>query len=314
MEDLCERIPLISDQIFKYLNNQTLINCRKASKRLNQVLDQDKKNWIRIILRYQSDFKYFEESWKKVLCKTPTSIIKKLSLAVHELFSSNAELVSKKMLIYYRPVTIYGPNQWSPLHVAVACGDLELCNYIVQKTKDINQKKFKSFHPLHLAAYRGHLGICQLIANSLLDKNPPDEFGITPLHIFASSENLKLFQFFLDNATNKSQETKLGMTPLHIAARNGKTEVCHMILNTIQDKNPRSQNGKTPLHEANENGHLEICQLLIDSDTYLKAMYGVELEIAKMDSLRKQCEPSMTFWAIYSILSFSLIYTALCHK
>ena len=311
MEDLCERIPLIRDLIFKNVDNQCLINCRIASRRLNQLLDEDKNNWIRIILKYNCNFKYFEESWKKVLCKTPTSIIKKLSLAVHEL---NEQLVSKNMPTYYRPFSIFGENQWSPLHIAAAFGDLELCNYIFQKTGDINPKDLRSVTPLHLAAHNGHLGICKLIVNILEDKNPPDDNGMTPFHISATSENLELFQFFLDTARDKNPETILGITPLHIAARNGKTEVCHMILNTIQNKNPRSQNGKTPLHEANENGHLEICQLLIDSDTYLKAMYGVELEIAKMDSLRKQCEPSMTFWAIYSILSFSLIYTALCHK
>ena len=322
MEDLCERIPLISDQIFKNLTNRTLINCRKASRRLNQLLDQDKNNWIRIILKYKSNFKDFKESWNKVLFKTPTGIIKKLSLAVHELFSSNAQLVSKNMLIYYKPVSIgwltpkdpiYGPNQWSPLHIAAACGDLELCNYIVQKTEDINPKDFISFTPLHLAAHGGHLRICQLIANSLVDKNPPDEFGITPLHIFASSENLELFQFFLDSAKDKNPKTHtLGITPLHIAARNGNTEICKMILNTIQDKNPRDQTGKTPLHEAYEYGRLEICKLLIDSDTDL--VMTDDYSNAIMESLRKQCEPSMTFWAIYSVLSFSLIYTALCHK
>ena len=309
MEDLCERIPLIRDLIFKNVDNQSLINCRIASRRLQQLLDEDKNNWIRIILKYQCNFKYFEESWKKVLCKTPTGIIKKLSLAVHEL---NEQVVSKNVTIYYRPFSIFGINQWSPLHIAAAFGDLELCNYIVQKTGDINPKDIRSVTPLHLAAHKGHLGICKLIANSLVDKNLPDEFGMTPLHISATSENLKLFQFFLDTAKDKNPKTILGITPLHIAARNGKTEVCQMILNTIQNNNPRSQNGKTPLHEANENGHLEICKLLIDSDPDLKATY--DHRIAIMESDREQCEPSMMFWAIYTILSFSVIYTALCHR
>ena len=36
--------------------------------------------------------------------------------------------------------------------------------------------------------------------------------------------------------------------------------------------------------------------------------------IAKTKSDRAQCEPSMTFWAIYTVLSFSVIYTALCYR
>ena len=309
MEDLCERIPLIRDLIFKNVDNQSLINCRIASKRLQQLLDEDKNKWIRIILKYQSDFKYFKESWKKVLSKTPTSIVKKLSLAVHEL---NEQLVSKNMPEYYRPFSIFGINQWSPLHIAAAFGDLELCNYIVEKTEDINQKDIRSVTPLHLAAHKGHLGICKLIANSLVDKNLPDEFGMTPLHISATSDNFKLFQFFLDTAKDKNPKTIHGITPLHIAAKNGKTDVCKIILNTIQDKNPRDYFGKTPLHEAYEYGRLEICKLLIDSDTDL--VMTDDYSNAIMESLRKQCEPSMMFWAIYSVLSFSLIYIALCHK
>ena len=313
MEDLCERIPLIRDLIFKNVDNQSLIKCIIASKRLQQVLDQDKNNWIRIILKYKINFIYFEESWKKILCKTPTGIIKKLSIGVHEL---NEQLVSESMPIYYRPVSIYGLNQWSPLHIAAACGDLELCNYIVQKTGDINPKDFRNVTPLHLAAYNGHLLICELIANSLVDKNPPDDNGMMPLHISTTGENLKLFQFFLDTAIDKNPKNKFGMTPLHFAARYGKTEVCKMILQTVQDKNPRNHHGRTPLQEAVESRHwtcaLELYKLLTDNGADLDPTD--DNEFAAMKYLREQCEPSMTFWAIYTVFSFSMIYTALCHR
>jgi hypothetical protein len=310
MEDLCERIPLIRDLIFKNVNNQTLINCRISSKRLQQVLDQDKNNWTRIILKYECNFMYFKESWKKVLCKTPTGIIKKLSLGIHEL---NEQSVSKNMMIYtiyYRPVTLFELKRWSPLHIAAACGDLELCNYIVQKTGDINPKDFRSVTPLHLAAHKGHLHICKLIANSLKDTNPPDDFGMTPLHISASGENLKLFQFFLDTAVVKNPETKVGMTPLHFAARDGKTKVCELIINAVQDKNPRNHRGNTPLQEAAETRHwtLKLHKLLSDNGADLDPID--DNEFAAMQALCEQSEPSMTFWAIYTVFSFSVIYTA----
>ncbi len=93
MEDLCERIPLIRNLIFKNVDNQSLINCKMSSKRLNQLLDQDKNNWIRIIQKYGSKFKDFKESWQKVIHKTQTDIIKQLSLAVHELFTSHENTI-----------------------------------------------------------------------------------------------------------------------------------------------------------------------------------------------------------------------------
>ena len=42
MEDLCERIPLLSKYVFANLNDQSLTNCRKASRRLNESLDSER--------------------------------------------------------------------------------------------------------------------------------------------------------------------------------------------------------------------------------------------------------------------------------
>ena len=204
MEDLCERIPLIRDLIFKNVDNQSLINCRKASKRLNQLIDEDRKNWIRIILKYKSNSKHFEESWKKIICKTPTSIIKKLSIAVHKFFTSDEHFIS----IYF------GLYQWSPLHIAAAIGDPELCNYIVQKTGDINPKDKNGITLLHTVAKNGQTEICKILLKYVQDVNPKTFNGRTPLHEAAQNGHLGLCNILINNGADVQTKDDSGFAPL----------------------------------------------------------------------------------------------------
>ena len=132
-------------------------------------------------------------------------------------------------------------------------------------------------------------------------KSPPQE-------IIELSGAVEIF-FSLSSSTLTKQ-----YAPLHIAARNGKIEVCELLINTVQDKNPRNHRGMTPFQEATESGHwtLKLHKLLSDNGADLDPTDDNEFaaKFAAMQSLRERCEPSMTFWAIYTAFSFSVIYTA----
>ena len=93
------------------------------SKQLNWSISRDRSYWIRILRRYNENFREFSDTWKKAICKTPTEIVKKLALAA---------------IIFYEE---FEEDQYSPLHIAACQNDLQGEN----KKMDPLTKKFNTF-------------------------------------------------------------------------------------------------------------------------------------------------------------------------
>ena len=86
MEDLGRRFPLISEIILNNVDDKSLTNFRKASRDNSNFLDNERFYWIRNIKRYSANFEEFQESWKKVINKTPVDFLKNLAIDVHSFF------------------------------------------------------------------------------------------------------------------------------------------------------------------------------------------------------------------------------------
>ena len=74
------------------------------------------------IKQYTGNFEGHEESWKEITFETPTNIVKQVATAVELFFKS---YWSENMKV-------------APLHIAVEKGSLQLCQYVIAKTKDKN--------------------------------------------------------------------------------------------------------------------------------------------------------------------------------
>jgi hypothetical protein len=92
MEDLCQRIPLVAVMIFKELNNQSLIKSKDASRELSLFMCNERFYWLRIIKNYNKNFLEYQVLWKKVLEKTPVSIIQQIAYAIQS-FSCKEPLI-----------------------------------------------------------------------------------------------------------------------------------------------------------------------------------------------------------------------------
>ena len=90
MEDLYQRIPVVAVMIFKELNNQSLIKSKEASRELSQFMCNERFYWLRIIKMYNKNFLEYQVLWKKVLEKTPVSIIQQLAYAIQKFFMQRA--------------------------------------------------------------------------------------------------------------------------------------------------------------------------------------------------------------------------------
>ena len=135
------------------------------------------------VKKYICPIQEFPTSWRKVLIKTPFEIVRELAQAVFKFFTLN-----EKMWLF---------ESLSPLHISSNCGVLSLCEYIYEKTGEINPKTSDGSTPFHLAAREGHLEVCKFIIEKLSCKNPGDRAGRTPLHEAASSGHLEVYSLIM---------------------------------------------------------------------------------------------------------------------
>ena len=119
MEHLIKRFPLTNQLILNNIDDQTLINIVESSREIHQGLDNSRFFWIRMMSKYNRNFKEFQESWKKVVNKTPVDTIKELSLVVEKFFAARSSWIKK---------------QWHPLSIAGTQGSLQPYKHIFDKT------------------------------------------------------------------------------------------------------------------------------------------------------------------------------------
>ena len=118
MENIIKRIPNLGVLILNNLDDQSLAKSKRTSREVAKFLDNERFYWIRILGKYKKNFEGFEESWKDVINKTPTNVIKQLAVAVQKFFELN--MSSKKV---------------APIHIAVNKGSFQLCDYVATKTR-----------------------------------------------------------------------------------------------------------------------------------------------------------------------------------
>ena len=186
MENICRRCPFLGELILNNLDNQSLINCKKASRDLSEFLESERFFWIRILRTYRKNFNEFKEDWKEVIKKTSLEMVKQLAVAALHYF---------KIHPHY-----YQCNQPAPINIAVELNDIDLCKLIYKKTR--NNKNPKDQHgmtPLHDAAMKGSFELCKLILENITMKNPTDNWGDTPLHYAVKYNRFEICQLFIAN-------------------------------------------------------------------------------------------------------------------
>ena len=104
MEEVVERFPHISRQIFENLDNESLVLCRKVCKPWKNCIDNEKFYWIRIFMKF---LQYSEEKSLMILFRNSNlDTVKNLALTIIEHCHSE-----------------YSPKDITLLHIIVANGD-----------------------------------------------------------------------------------------------------------------------------------------------------------------------------------------------
>ena len=121
MEQLALRFPHLASNVFKQLDNQSLVNCKETSQILKNFYGNEKFFWLRIIHKYRGNFVEFKATWNKTLKKSPVLLVKELTLATKNFFE-------KYPLRFAR--------QWHPLFIPADQGLLQLYKHISEKSND----------------------------------------------------------------------------------------------------------------------------------------------------------------------------------
>lgn len=155
---------------------------------------------------------------------------------------------------------------------------------LLEKSTD-NTKDTEGKTPLHLAVHYGKLQIVEWLLAKSVDVNVQDEQGQTALHYVAKRKRErdavwsykrhklecsycvknepKIVGLLLNTPVDVNMQDSEKMTPLHYAAEQGRTKIAHMLIRKSAQVNLPDNLGKTPLHHAAERGHLSTVKLLL---------------------------------------------------
>ena len=128
MEEMCKRFLIVSVRVLNNLEDKdkSLPNIRVVSREISYILNKDRFFCTRIIGKYYNNIQECRESWLGMkIGKTPVDIVNQLQYDVDrffELFDYDGDL--------------------KPRHIAAEQSHLDLCEYIIEKTKDQNPRRY----------------------------------------------------------------------------------------------------------------------------------------------------------------------------
>ncbi|XP_055387350.1 serine/threonine-protein phosphatase 6 regulatory ankyrin repeat subunit A isoform X6 [Condylostylus longicornis] len=154
----------------------------------------------------------------------------------------------------------------TPLHLAAASGQLEVCKLLlelganIEATDDLGQK------PIHVAAQNNYSEVAKLFLQQLGTLvNATSKDGNTCAHIAAMQGSIKVIEELMKfdrpgviSARNKLTEA----TPLQLAAEGGHADVVKALVRAGASCTDENKAGFTALHLAAQNGHGQVLDAL----------------------------------------------------
>lgn len=159
-------------------------------------------------------------------------------------------------------VTSYRHNK---LVMAVESDDLEAVKTRVMAGDRVNSKDkgYDKNTPLHVAVANGNLEIVQFLLIYGAKTNGKNDDKRTPLMMLDQDANAEIVNSLLRYGAKINAVDKRGDTPLILAAENAGSEVVQALLNSGANVNAVNKLGETALMRAAENGELENVKTLL---------------------------------------------------
>ena len=282
MEDTGLRIPHILEQIYDLIDNESLIKCKGASRKMCSIVENFKCGKFlttRIIQCYFKNPVKFGKDWRIVFQKLPAERLSEFEILVKD---------------FYTAFPSRFEEDWSPLHIAAERGHLDFCKFIAKVSVT---KSFK-WPPLLFSAQAGHLEVSRYLYTEIYSKTPTNgPCQITAQHLAAKNGHLEIYQFLHENTNDINPVMQEDITPLHLAAQGGHFDVCKYICDNTMMVAPERNDGMTPLFLAQHRFKFKVSNLLGERDT------NANIVAINIDELMR----SILYYAFYCTCIFIAI-------
>jgi ankyrin repeat protein len=149
---------------------------------------------------------------------------------------------------------------------AAATGTQERVEQLLHKDPTcLNSYSADGWTPLHLAVFFGRINIVQLLLNKGADINAPskNDQRVMPLHsALANPHNAAVAQLLIERGADLHTGQAEGYTPLHYAAANGLERIVKTLIARSADPSAKEIGGKTAYDLAVQKGYTSIAELL----------------------------------------------------
>ncbi len=145
-------------------------------------------------------------------------------------------------------------NDWLPVHVASAQGNIEALKILTQKGVNLDIRTDFGSHqgatPLKLAVLNNQTKAAELLLDAGAIVNYGDRQGVTPLEVAVVNQNKAAVTLLLNRGALPNNPNVNGVTPIFAAIQRNDTELIDLLLIAGADINVRDGNSVTPLIES----------------------------------------------------------------
>ena len=180
-----------------------------------------------------------------------------------------------------------GGNQWTPMTLAAAKGNIEIAKLLVSQGADIRHVDSIKNTPLYQAAWSGNLTMVEYLSAFL----PESEYGYAAL-CAARNGQIDVLKYFIETkgvsvnyiSTDKTRGTGVLLAE---AAGRGKLNVCKYLISkgatiNYHPKNASGGHFYSALERAAQNGQLDIVKYLVE-EHHAKLYDALELAEKKKE-------------------------------
>ena len=155
------------------------------------------------------------------------------------------------------------PGEWSPLHYAGYCDQVEVARLLLDRGAVIDAKGPTDITPLHVACSLDNVVLATLLLDRGTAIDEKDSDGDTPLHGACAHNNIETVTLLLDRGAATDAKGSDSNTPLHVACSGNNIEIATLLLDRSVAIDEKSTSGSTPLSSACLSNYRAMVRLLL---------------------------------------------------
>ncbi|XP_057693531.1 ankyrin repeat domain-containing protein 26 isoform X2 [Corythoichthys intestinalis] len=166
------------------------------------------------------------------------------------------------------------------LHLACACGNVEVVRFLVEKNVKLNLRDNQNRSAL-IKAVQGQHDLCtSILLENHADPNLVETEGNTALHLASSIPSISTAETLLEHDADVNAQNKEGISPLAVAVQEGHLEMAEYLLKKGADVNMLDRDHRSPLMIAACSGQISMVRILLQfhADITLKDNKGQSAE------------------------------------